>query len=285
MNTLKLLRFPFSLLLMPVFLLALSQIQVEYTWKEVLIPFFIIHFLVYPASNGYNSYMDRDEGSIGGLEKPPMPTKMLFYITLLMDFLAVLGSFWFVNAGFSLSILLYILASRAYSARQIRIKKYPILAWLLVVFFQGAFTYYMTQIGVTKRHFEFNETILWVLLACSFQIAGVYPLTQIYQHKQDKADGVTTISYLLGYKGTFIFAGLMFLTCNICYYLYFLNIGRLDNFVIVQLFFLPIVSFFVYWFLKVSKNIENANFKNTMLLNLIAAICMNICFLVLLLKH
>jgi 4-hydroxybenzoate polyprenyltransferase len=270
---------------MPVFLLALSQIHEHFTWMDVLIPFLLIHALVYPASNGYNSYMDRDEGSIGGLEKPPMPTKMLFYLTLAMDFAAVLLSILWVNKTFAGYLLVYILVSRAYSARQIRLKKYPILAWLVVLLFQGAFTYFLTQIGVTKGDFEFNQTVFWVMAACSFQIAGVYPLTQIYQHEQDKADGVTTISYLLGYRGTFLFAGLMFGACNICYFLYFSSIGRLNDFAIVQLFFLPIVSFFVYWFLQVHKNTKNANFKNTMLLNLIAAICMNICFVVLLIKN
>jgi hypothetical protein len=283
-NTIKLLRLPFSLLLMPIFLLALSQIHTPYTWLDVLIPFLIIHLLVYPASNGYNSYMDRDEGSIGGLEKPPMPTIKLFYVTLLMDFMAVLSAFLFVNTLFSVCLLVYILVSRAYSARQIRLKKYAILGFLVVTFFQGAFTYFLTYLGVTKSVLDINETTVWILAACSFQIGGVYPLTQIYQHQQDLADGVTTISYKLGYKGTFIFAGLMFGLCNGCYFMYFNHINRLNDFFTVQLFFIPIVSFFVYWFILVLRNTSNANFKNTMWMNLIAAISMNACFVVLLLK-
>jgi hypothetical protein len=284
-NTVKLLRLPFSLLLMPIFLLALSQINTPYTWLDVLIPFLIIHLLVYPASNGYNSYMDRDEGSIGGLEKPPVPTIKLFYVTLVMDLVALLSAFLFVNAAFAASLLVYILVSRAYSARQIRLKKYAVLGFLVVAFFQGAFTYFLSQLGVTKSVLDINETTVWILTACSFQIGGVYPLTQIYQHKQDLADGVTTISYKLGYRGTFIFAGLMFALCNGCYFMYFNHINRVNDFFIVQFFFIPIVSFFVYWFIQVLKNTSNANFKNTMWMNLIAAICMNICFLILLLKY
>jgi 1,4-dihydroxy-2-naphthoate octaprenyltransferase len=283
-NTIKLLRLPFSLLLMPIFLLALSQIHTPYTWLDVFIPFFIIHFLLYPASNGYNSYMDRDEGSIGGLEKPPMPTIKLFYVTLVMDIVALLSAFLFVNKAFTGCILVCILVSRAYSARQIRLKKYAVLGFLVVAFFQGAFTYFFSHLGVTKTILDINETTVWILAACSFQIGGVYPLTQIYQHQQDLADGVTSISYKLGYKGTFIFSGLMFALCNACYFMYFSHINRLNDFFIVQLFFIPIVSFFVYWFILVLKNTSNANFKNTMWMNLIAAICMNVCFVILLLK-
>jgi hypothetical protein len=112
-NTIKLLRLPFSLLLMPIFLLPLSQIQTPYTWLDVLLPFLIIHLLVYPASNGYNSYMDRDEGSIGGLEKPPMPTIKLFYVTLIMDMVALLAAFWLVNFMFA-AILLYRFKKRVF---------------------------------------------------------------------------------------------------------------------------------------------------------------------------
>jgi 4-hydroxybenzoate polyprenyltransferase len=284
-NTLKLLRLPFSLLLMPIFLLALSQINTPFSTLDALIPFLIIHLLVYPASNGYNSYIDRDEGSIGGLEKPPMPTIKLFYLTLIMDFTAIICSFLFVNMAFALCLIAYILASRAYSSRQIRFKKYAILGFLIVVFFQGGFTFYMSHLGVTKTLLDINSTTIWVLLACSLQIAGVYPLTQVYQHAQDIADGVTTISYKLGYKGTFIFSAIMFALCNVCYFNYFKNINQLNSFFIVQLFFIPIAAFFVYWFLLVLKNTNNANFKNTMWMNLIAAICMNICFVILILKQ
>ncbi len=283
-NTIKLLRIPFSLLLMPVFLLALSQINTPFSWLDAFIPFAIIHFLIYPASNGYNSYIDRDEGSIGGIEKPPMPTIALFYVTLAMDILAVILSFFLVNPPFALCILTCIAASRAYSARQIRLKKYAILGFLVVAFFQGAFTFYMTHLGISKAFLPINSVNLWILAACSLQIAGVYPLTQIYQHKEDLADGVTTISYKLGYRGTFIFSGIMFGLCNVCYFMYFNHINKLDNFFTIQLFFIPIVSFFVYWFLKVLKSTENANFKNTMYMNVIAAICMNLCFIILFLK-
>jgi 4-hydroxybenzoate polyprenyltransferase len=284
-NTIKLLRLPFSLLLMPIFLLALSQIKGAFTWFDVLVPFLIIHFLVYPASNGYNSYVDRDEHSIGGLEKPPMPTQKLFYVTLIMDFVAILAAFWWVNSAFALCLAAYILVSRAYSSRQIRLKKYPIISFLVVSFFQGAFTYYISYLGITKTFLDLNHSTIWVLAACSLQIAGMYPLTQIYQHKQDLADGVVTISYKLGYNGTFIFSGIMFFLCNMCYGIYFYKINQINDFYILELFFIPIAVFFVYWLALVLEKEENANFKNTMWMNLIAAICMNTCFLILFLKN
>ena len=279
-NTLKLLRLSFSFFLMPLFLFALSQ-SVDIVFYKALFSFLIIHFLVYPASNGYNSYIDRDDSPIGGLEKPPMPTKKLFYTTLVMDFLSVVLSFILINSLFALCILLYILASRAYSSKQIRVKKYPFGGFLLVVFFQGAFTYCIAYLGITNTALIINKATLFLLLGCSFQIAGAYPLTQVYQHKQDYDDGVITLSYKLGYMGTFIFTACMFFICNVFYFLHFNLINRETNFYIIQLFFFPIVAYFAFWFYMVYKNNNEANFKNTMRMNSVAAVCMNACFITL----
>ena len=279
-NTFKLLRIPFSFFLMPLFLFALSQAADIQVFKAV-VSFIIINLLVYPASNGYNSYVDRDESPIGGLEKPPMPTKALFYVTLMMDGLSLVLSFILINPLFAGCVLLYILASRAYSAKQVRVKKYPFWGFLLVVLFQGAFTYYMAYIGITGNALVLDKATVFLLLGCSFQIAGAYPLTQIYQHMQDYKDGVITLSYKLGYTGTFIFTAVMFFICNVFYFLHFNAINRVNNFYLIQLFFLPIVVYFAGWFYMVYKDVTKADFKHTMRMNTVAAVCMNACFITL----
>lgn len=279
-NTIKLLRIPFSFFLAPLFLFAYSQAETV-VHRQALWSFLIIHLLVYPASNGYNSYIDRDEDSIGGLEKPPLPTIQLFYLTLFLDAAATVLAFVFVNTLFAVCLLLYIGASRAYSSRQVRLKKYPFIGFLTVVVFQGAFTYYMSIAGISGSALRLDTGNIFVLLGCSFQIAGAYPLTQVYQHEQDRREGIITLSYKLGYIGTFVFTALMFLLCNVFYYLYFETRELGMVFYIVQVFFIPIVIWFGVWFWMVWKDRRQANFRNTMRMNWIAAICMNSCFLVL----
>ncbi|WP_223285001.1 hypothetical protein [Hymenobacter qilianensis] len=66
-----LLRIPFSVYLMPVFWFGLSALREPFSLWRAAGVFVVLHVLAYPASNGYNSYYDRDEGSIGGLKKPP----------------------------------------------------------------------------------------------------------------------------------------------------------------------------------------------------------------------
>lgn len=191
---------------MPVYWFAISQL-VHINWTRAILVFLILHVLVYPASNGYNSYMDRDTTSIGGVRNPQQPTKLLFYVTILLDCIAVILSM-FISNLFALGILLYIMASRAYSYRGIRLKKYPITGYLTVMIFQGAVTFFLVYHGCSKE--LSTEAPVAGIIASSLLIGGFYPLTQIYQHQQDLKDGVRTISYILGYKGSFIFTGIIY---------------------------------------------------------------------------
>src|SRR5215510_5706577 len=135
-STIQLLRFHFSLFLLPVYLFALSLLP-AIDWKDAVIIFFVLHLLVYPSSNGYNSYMDRDETPIGGLKAPLPPTRQLFYTSVIMDVAAILLSL-FISYWFTICIVAYIAASRAYSYRGIRLKEYPVAGYLTVIIFQGA---------------------------------------------------------------------------------------------------------------------------------------------------
>ena len=144
-STIQLLRLPFSFFLMPVYWFAVSLVP-EINVAKAGIIFFILHFLVYPSSNGYNSYMDRDESSIGGIAKPLQPTKQLFFATIFLDGAAVLLSI-FVSVYFTAAIIIYIIFSRLYSYRNIRLKRFPVAGYITVVLNQGALTFWMVYTG------------------------------------------------------------------------------------------------------------------------------------------
>ena len=281
-STLQLLRFPFSIFLMPVYWFALSQVTNVHTGRAILV-FVILHVLIYPASNGYNSFMDRDTNSIGGIEHPKLPTKELFYCTLVLDglglALSTLISFWFFTG-----ILAFILASRAYSYRGIRLKKYPVIGYLTVIIFQGALIYFLVKHGCSET-LQFTQS--WsALLGSSFLIGAFYPLTQIYQHQQDKADDVISISAALGYKGTFVFTIIVFSLAMGCLGWYFANNLELEHFLIIQICMLPTLVYFLWWMAKVFKNESAANFNNTMKMSIIGSLCSNIAFIsILMINH
>lgn len=277
-STIKLLRIPFSVFLSPLYFFALSQVPDINWWKAALI-FIILHFLIYPASNGYNSYMDRDTESIGGIEKPPPPSRQLYWLTIILDTAAILLSAM-IHQLFPAFMILYIGASKAYSYRGIRLKKFPIIGYLTVIIFQGALTFALVYYGSNT---DTRFYIPWQgMVICALLIGGFYPLTQIYQHKQDLDDGVVTISYKLGYAGTFIFCAIVYGLAWLFMAQFFISKGEENKLLVVSIFFVPIIVYFIRWFFKVKKDIAAANFKNTMRMNWLAAICTNTAFLILL---
>lgn len=276
-STIQLLRFPFSFFLMPVYWFALSTIPVINTADAILI-FFILHLLVYPSSNGYNSYMDRDESPVGGIAKPMQPTRQLFYTTIVLDSIAIFLSF-FINACFATGIVIYILFSRLYSYRKVRLKQYPVIGYLTVILNQGALAFWMVYTGANSLSIHPFPFIACV--AATFLIGGFYPITQVYQHEADKKDGVRTISMLLGVKGTFIWCAVMYSLAFGLLFVHFQRAQQLSRFLLLQAFFIPVLAYFFYWVMKVWKNRADANFIYTMRMNWLASACTNLAFITL----
>jgi 1,4-dihydroxy-2-naphthoate polyprenyltransferase len=266
---------------MPVYWFALSFIK-EINIANAALLFFIIHILVYPSSNGYNSYMDRDTTSIGGIEKPLQPTNQLFVFTVIMDVLAVLFAL-IISPLTAACIFIYIMFSRLYSYRKIRLKKYALVGYIIVILNQGGLIFFTVFNSANKNIYEVAP---WLGIICAtLLIGGFYPITQIYQHKEDKEDKVKTISMMLGIKGTFIFCSVIYAIAFGLLFVYFNSINHAQWFVILILFFLPVLLYFTVWFLQVNKDVNNADFKRTMRMNKIASICTNLAFITLLILH
>jgi 1,4-dihydroxy-2-naphthoate octaprenyltransferase len=273
------LRIPFSYFLMPVFLFALG-ISPNLIESQVLWAFVILHGLVYPASNGYNSYFDKDEESIGGLRRPPPVKKGLYYLSLVFDVLALFLSYWMVSPLFSMMVFLYGLASKAYSHPQIRLKKYPITGWLIIGFFQGLFTLMMCYAGI--NHFQMDTILKARVLIpgvlTSIMLLGSYPITQIYQHKEDALRGDKTISLLLGIRGTFFFVAGVFTVTTILFVIYFLAYYTMTIALAFVVSLSPVLLFFGIWFYRSWHDVSKANFSNTMVMNFISATSLNAFF-------
>ena len=220
------LRMPFSIYLLPVCLFALTLQPGVTNWWRVLWVLFIIHVLVYPAANTFNSYYDKDEGSVNGLESPPPVDRSLFWVSMGLEGVSLVAAA-FINSQFVVFILLYGAFMKCYSHPAIRIKKRPVASWLLISLFQGGFVFLMTYMIV-------HELSFWELFVTSGQIGlglgtlistvnilALYPVTQVYQHAEDRSRGDLTISRLLGVRGTFVNTWLCFLASAICFLLFY----------------------------------------------------------------
>lgn len=249
-------------------------------WQRAWPGLLLIHLLLYPASNGYNGYMDRDEGSIGGVEHPLPPDRQLYYTTVLMDIMGCALAL-LLDRTFGIFYGIYILCSRLYSYRGIRLKKYPVAGYLTVVLNQGALIFaavYLLAAGT-----DFVGLPVAGLLVSSLLIGAFYPITQVYQHEQDRKDGVRTISMLLGIRGTFIYCALLYAVAFGVLAFYFRETQRLAEFAILQLWFVPVIVWFARWMLQCWKDPAKADYRNTMRMNWLAASCTNAAFLTLIL--
>jgi 1,4-dihydroxy-2-naphthoate octaprenyltransferase len=280
-STIQLLRFPFSYFLMPVYWFALSFVNDIQPGRALLV-FFLLHFLLYPSSNGYNSYMDRDVDSIGGIEKPMEPSRQLYYVTVIMDVCAALLSF-IISKYFAAAFIFYIICSRLYSYRGIRLKRFAIIGYLTVIINQGALTFFIVYHSASSS-LSLNAP-LHGTLAAIFLIGGFYPITQIYQHEADAKDGVHTISMLLGKRGTFIFCGIMYTIALIMLWHYYQVSHQILSFCILLIFFIPVLVFFLKWILKVWRNEKMADFKHTMQMNWLASTCTSLAFITIVILH
>lgn len=279
-STILHLRIPFSFFLMPVYLFAVC-ISPNVNRDNLLWSFLIIHLLLYPASNGYNSYFDKDEKSIGGLKNPPPVKKDLYYISILFDVAAIVLALIFVSKEFAVMLFVYGLASKAYSHPAVRLKKYPIAGWLTVVFFQGIFAFAMCYAGINKFplvNLLQNKVLLPGFLT-SLMLFATYPMTQVYQHDEDSKRGDKTMSLKLGIKGTFFFAMGFFAIAAAGFMYYFITSFTAFYAVVFIVTQSPVVIYFFFWFFAVLKDTSNADHKSTMRLNLISSLCLNLFFI------
>lgn len=279
-STIKHLRFPFSFFLMPVYWFALSAAP-SLDITNLVLSFICLHFFIYPASNGFNSYYDKDEGSIGGLENPPPVTPELLFASLFVDLAGIVAAL-FISWQFALAIFVYGLASKAYSYDKIRLKKYPIISLLVVGFFQGGFIFIIVYQAVSKQSWDIvlQFPILLPAFLNSLMLIGSYPMTQIYQHEEDAKRGDLTMSRMLGIRGTFVYTALVFSLAigGLSYYFWQFG-GGMTQLFMFHIALLPVLLFFIRWLMKVFYNPAKADFKHTMRLNFLSALCLNACFI------
>ena len=276
----KHLRIPFSFYLMPVFFFALA-LTPNHNPERLLLVFIGLHLFLYPASNGYNSYFDKDEKSIGGLRNPPKVTKGLYFLSILFTALAI-GFGATINWQFASMLLVYSLVSMAYSHPSIRLKKYAYGSWIIAGFFQGCFTFCMAYAGLSDFGWDIftKSHVLIPGLLTSVMLCGSYPLTQIYQHEEDAKRGDQTLSLKLGIHGTFTFSALWFLIAGAAFGWYFLDRNQDQAFFVFLGALAPVILYFLVWFMFARKAPEKyVNYDWAMWMNRVSGIALNAFFI------
>ncbi len=226
--------------------------------------------------------MDRDTGPVGGIANPLPPEPQLLKICNAMDFVSVILGFA-VSVYFAFGLIIYIFFSRAYSSRQIRIKKYPFAGYFTVMLCQGALVFFLVYHG--SHPAQTLSVPGGGILAAALLIGGFYPLTQIYQHEADSLDGVRTISSVLGIRGTFVLTAVVYTLAMSVLGGFLLLSLEIKEFALYATFMLPVVVYFAWWAVQCWKNPAKADFSHTMRMSVVAAACSNLGFIVVFLMH
>lgn len=198
------LRLHFQLLLAPIFLwgyfLAGRQPEAGF-W----LAFLAFHVFLYGGMTAFNSYYDRDEGPVGGLAKPPPVSRALLPFSLIVQALGALLAA-LVNISFLMIYLIIFGMSLAYSHPWVRLKSRPLAGLVTVGLGQGI----LASLGgwtAAVPHLALIEGLDWIgILAMTLITIGFYPLTQIYQIKEDLERGDLTFAAWVGPKKVFRFA-------------------------------------------------------------------------------
>lgn len=199
------LRLIFQIFLSPIFLLGYVVAGGSISANLVL-GFLAFHLFGYAGGTAYNSYYDRDDGPIGGLEHPPPIPRGLLPFSLIwqtIGFVMALG----VNLPLALIYAMMFALSVAYSHPRTRFKGKPVAALATVALGQGILGYlggWVCARGDLVSVFAVDG--LLGALATTLITVGFYPLTEIYQIEEDRRRGDRTLALWLGPAGSFRFA-------------------------------------------------------------------------------
>jgi 1,4-dihydroxy-2-naphthoate octaprenyltransferase len=246
--------------------------------RNAIVVFIVLHVFLFTASNGFNSYYDRDEESIGALKNPPPVTRDLLWFSLALD---AIGLAIATLAGwkFFLGCCIYQTASKIYSWNGTRLKKHGVAAWLFVGAGQGSCVFFLVLISLGNLSGDAYSIALKNILPALFTgffLLGMFPLTQIYQHREDARRGDRTLSRMLGIRGTFLCSAFFMVAAIIgLYFCLFECYGRGVAFLFLGTL-VPVVYYFGKWFFACRKRAEAADFGHCMRLNILASTALNL---------
>ncbi|MCC5916313.1 MAG: UbiA prenyltransferase family protein [Cryomorphaceae bacterium] len=274
-------RFHLSALLSPIFFMALCFSEVK-SYRDVLLLFILLHLIVYPSRNGFNSIQDRIGGSLTGLKTPPPAPGFLRILTLILDATAIYIAFTMSKSTFIL-VTFYVIAFRAYSFRYIQLKRFPLLSFVMVVGVQGALIYLLTSHVAQQRSVMSivmsKEGLAGILAACGYVAAG-YPLLNLFRHKQEEKAKLKSFSRLLGIKDSFLFSTIFLAGMSLM--LFYLFMPEWEYIFLFLLINSPTLGLFIIWYRKSWRTSFFVDYEDTMRISFLGGFTMNIFFIVVL---
>ena len=160
-----------------------------------------------------NSAYDQDEGDIGYLQVPPPPPPHLAAVSgTMLAAAAVLG--FLLPRPFALLNLACVVMSVLYSVPPARLKARA--GWDLLINCLG-FGLFTPLAGWALTGRPFTLAVLWAGWGFAFLFAALYPMTQIYQVREDTRRGDRTLVIQVGIGRSLFLALVAALLAHACF--------------------------------------------------------------------
>lgn len=174
--------------------------------------FLNVHVLLFGGATAYNSWWDKDEGPIGGLQNPPKMTRWMHPASLL---LMAVGLMFSLKTGllyfgiYLVSLILFWL----YSTPLARWKGDPHLSVIAIAVSTG---FNSVLLGTLAAGGAISGLIVLSAIGASLILISMYPVSQIFQIEEDRSRKDETFAIRYGVNGvkkffrvTFLFGSLL----------------------------------------------------------------------------
>jgi 4-hydroxybenzoate polyprenyltransferase len=188
-------RWPVQSYVLMGFLFGMAIAGVPLTGRAVLA--FVSWLLLCAGLTVFNSYYDKDEDPVGGLERPPEVTVSLLYGSIALE-LAGLVMACFVNPVFLGLSLAMAVVYFFYSHEKFRFKANGFAA---VFFNSGLGVATVVAAASLSRDLGRPQIVAGAAAAALFK-ASVYMMMQVHQIEEDKRRGDRSIAVLFGRQAT-----------------------------------------------------------------------------------
>ena len=186
--------------------LAAALIVDEVNWVQYWVQFINVHVLLFGGATAFNSWHDKDEGPIGGLKSPPKMHQWMRPASMVLQFF---GLIWAINVNWNFTIIyaVSILFFWLYSSPLTRWKGKPVLSLVAIGVSTGTNSFFMGFLAAGGYPITWFEDL--TALGVSFLILSLYPVSQVFQTKEDLKRGDVTFAAKFGLKGVkWLFASL-----------------------------------------------------------------------------
>lgn len=163
-----------------------------YLWQ-----FLNVHILLFGGATAYNSWWDKDKGSIGGLKHPPKMEPWMHPASLALMFAGQAAA---LKVGIIYSIIYFtsMLLFWLYSTPLARWKSTPHLSLFAIAASTGLNS---VLLGLLAAGGSFSLQVLLAAAGASIILVSLYPVSQIFQIEEDRQRGDTTFALQYGVAG------------------------------------------------------------------------------------